>query len=636
MNLAKHEEQTFEGHKGPILSLALDPLKMFIISSSCDGSIGCWSIESHCLAFNWMNVHDKSNDFDNSSTMARPAWQPKAGEVLALPRGGAVELYKRAQWTAPFRKVSHPRLIGTVSIVTFSTDGSLLAAATGGEAGVLLFWRFTAASLGDFEPIAVFNSAPEAIITDIHFQPGQSGVFAICDSKGVLQLGSIPSLCGGNAKKTEEVGAIMTCQNDGADCQGLAIDDLENMFADIADSDFDNLSTNSDSGIKQTKVTDIKEEVNDRFKSIKDRLVESNKDIAIDENIAENFEEDEVNDGDIGRIKSQYEPYIFGNEENEANENNGSSKTSLGGGVASKFADNIEIDGVRVKASEVLSAVLAPKYNPPKQQTPFQPSSTPISHGQRFMVWNSVGIVYSHTVEETDNRSIDVEFHDNAFHHSIHLDNRLGYTMASLSSTALLLGSQEDLSSEADVLERDKSRIYCQMFATWDTTKEWFVEMDDGEKVVAVAAGQTFVSAFTNLQYVRVWTIGGIQTSILSTAGPAVSLAAHDRFLMLLYHGAAQTPTAGQSIWTQVLKVDHKGKTRCHPISTPVQVALSPKATVYWAGFTDEGTPTVVDSDGVVRVWKSHFGYSWLPICATKKHVSLCIWLFEMFNSLFV
>lgn len=620
VNLATHEEQTFEGHQGPILSLALDPMKLFIVSSSCDGTMGCWSIESRSLAYHWLDVHAKSNDFDNSSTLARSAWQPRTGEVLALPRAGTIELYKRNQWSQPFCKVSHPRLIGTVSIVTFSGDGSLMAASTGGEAGTMLVWRFTAASHGDFQPLSVFNSASEAIITDVRFQPGQPGEFAVCDSRGVLQLGKISSICGGGAKKAEEVDSHKTSQKGAPACPGMDLDELADMFADIDDNELDDMNQNSNNEDKKTKPIDVDGEVSDRFNSIKERLADAKKNIPIDDNKAEDFEDEDVNDGDIGRIKSQYEPYIFGNDENDDDEKHVSVKPA--GGVASKFADNIEIDGVRVQASEVLSAVLAPKYTPPKQQTVFQPSSTPVSHDQRFMVWNSVGIIYSRTVEEPEERSIDVEFHDNAFHHSIHLDNRVGYTMASLSSTALLLGSQEDLSVEAGVLERDKSRMYCQMFATWDTTKEWYVEMDDDEKIMAVAAGQTFVAAFTNLQYVRVWTTGGIQTSILSTAGPAVSLAAHDRFLMLLYHGAAQTPAAGQSIWTQVLKVDHKGKTRCHPIATPVQVALSPKATVYWAGFTDEGTPTVVDSDGVVRVWKSHFGCSWLPICATKKHVS--------------
>jgi len=52
-------------------------------------------------------------------------------------------------------------------------------------------------------------------------------------------------------------------------------------------------------------------------------------------------------------------------------------------------------------------------------------------------VWNSVGIVRGYNDEE-DN-AVDVEFHDTAVHHAMHLTNSLGYTMADLSQEAVLL-----------------------------------------------------------------------------------------------------------------------------------------------------------------------------------------------------
>lgn len=52
-------------------------------------------------------------------------------------------------------------------------------------------------------------------------------------------------------------------------------------------------------------------------------------------------------------------------------------------------------------------------------------------------VWNSVGIVRGYN-DEQDN-AIDIEFHDTAVHHAMHLTNSLGHTIADLSREAVLL-----------------------------------------------------------------------------------------------------------------------------------------------------------------------------------------------------
>lgn len=55
-------------------------------------------------------------------------------------------------------------------------------------------------------------------------------------------------------------------------------------------------------------------------------------------------------------------------------------------------------------------------------------------------VWNSVGIVRGYN-DDQDN-AIDVEFHDTAVHHAMHLTNTLGHTMADLSQEAVLLACE--------------------------------------------------------------------------------------------------------------------------------------------------------------------------------------------------
>ena len=41
-----YTDKTLAGHSGPILSVSLDPLKKFVASSSCDGTVRVWEFET--------------------------------------------------------------------------------------------------------------------------------------------------------------------------------------------------------------------------------------------------------------------------------------------------------------------------------------------------------------------------------------------------------------------------------------------------------------------------------------------------------------------------------------------------------------------------------------------------------------
>ena len=62
-----------------------------------------------------------------------------------------------------------------------------------------------------------------------------------------------------------------------------------------------------------------------------------------------------------------------------------------------------------------------------------------------MQVWNDVGIVRQYNSEEEN--SIDIEFHDTSVHHAMHITNNFNYTMASLSTEAVLLASESDVDS---------------------------------------------------------------------------------------------------------------------------------------------------------------------------------------------
>lgn len=56
--------------------------------------------------------------------------------------------------------------------------------------------------------------------------------------------------------------------------------------------------------------------------------------------------------------------------------------------------------------------------------------------------WNSVGIIRQYNTE--DESSIDIEFHDTATHHAMHITNTSDYTMADLTTEAVVLATASD------------------------------------------------------------------------------------------------------------------------------------------------------------------------------------------------
>lgn len=54
-------------------------------------------------------------------------------------------------------------------------------------------------------------------------------------------------------------------------------------------------------------------------------------------------------------------------------------------------------------------------------------------------MWNDVGMIRCFTEEDSDESSIEVEFHEAKIHRSMHIKNYLGHTIAALSTEVLAL-----------------------------------------------------------------------------------------------------------------------------------------------------------------------------------------------------
>ncbi|XP_033641025.1 WD repeat and HMG-box DNA-binding protein 1-like [Asterias rubens] len=241
---------------------------------------------------------------------------------------------------------------------------------------------------------------------------------------------------------------------------------------------------------------------------------------------------------------------------------------------------------------------------PTPLQKPFIPGATPVHLSSRFMKWNSVGIVRCYDTD--DESSIDVEFHDTSVHHAMHFDNQLNHTMADLSAEAVLLASE----GQGDTA----SQVICYHFASWDNQKDWNTSMPKGENIKAVTLGFGWVAVATDKRLVRLFSIGGMQREVIAVPGPVVCLAAHGNQLLVVYHAGAGVP-GEQCLGVQLLHVGGKKKQQICGGRLPV----SPKASLAWLGFSAEGTPCAVDTEGVVRVLNRSM-LTWMQIANTKNH----------------
>ncbi|XP_066481491.1 WD repeat and HMG-box DNA-binding protein 1 [Tiliqua scincoides] len=242
---------------------------------------------------------------------------------------------------------------------------------------------------------------------------------------------------------------------------------------------------------------------------------------------------------------------------------------------------------------------------PTPRQKPFQSGSTPVHLIHRFMAWNSIGIIRCYGDEQEN--AIDVEFHDTAIHHAMHLPNSLNHTMADLSSEAVLLACERT--------EELASKLHCIHFNSWDSNKEWTVDMLPDEEVEALCLGQSWAACATSTRLLRVFTVGGVQKEIFSLPGPVVSMAGHGEQLLVVFHKGTGFE-GDQCLGVQLIELGRKKRQILHGDPLP----LSRKSYLTWVGFSAEGTPSYADSEGIVRMLNRGLGNTWTPVCNTREH----------------
>ncbi|KAG9448593.1 hypothetical protein H6P81_008558 [Aristolochia fimbriata] len=246
-----------------------------------------------------------------------------------------------------------------------------------------------------------------------------------------------------------------------------------------------------------------------------------------------------------------------------------------------------------------------PKLTKPKLQDAFQPGSTAPQVGKRhFLCYNMLGSITS--IQNDGYCHIEIDFHDTGRGPRVSsMTDHFGFTMASLNESGSVFANPRKG-------EKSMSTLMYRPFSSWANNSEWSMRFEE-EEVKAVALGDSWVAAITDLNFLRVFSVGGLQRHIISLDGPVLTAAGFKDELAIVTHASDCFPSGDAVLKFKVFNIANGTQ----PIGG--HLSLTPGACLSWFGFSEEGYLSSYDSKGVLRVFTSLYGGTWLPVFSASK-----------------
>lgn len=259
----------------------------------------------------------------------------------------------------------------------------------------------------------------------------------------------------------------------------------------------------------------------------------------------------------------------------------------------------------KVISASLLSGAVAQKS--------FQPSSTPSDPNQkkRILCWNLAGVVTSQ--DEHVHNTISIDFADSSVR-PVRIRDHYQYTMSSLTSTGVLLA--------CPTASDHPSHIYFRPFQSWSNNSDWTLTLEEDECATGIVLSSRFAAVATSKHLIRVLSMTGVQTDVLSIPGRVVTLAADGHLLSYVYSSNERSSELLYSClelnsWNEVEKI----------LSPEGHLPLSPSSSLKWYGYTSETAALVsYDSHGTLRV---KYGPRWVPMLTKAHEICSCnvFWL---------
>ncbi|KAI3777496.1 hypothetical protein L1987_47296 [Smallanthus sonchifolius] len=231
--------------------------------------------------------------------------------------------------------------------------------------------------------------------------------------------------------------------------------------------------------------------------------------------------------------------------------------------------------------------------------------STPVQPGKRrFLCYNMLGSIT--TMKHDEYSHIEIDFHDTGSGPRVPaMTDHFGFTMASLNENGSVFANPCKG-------EKNMSTLMYRPFKSWANNSEWYMRFEE-EEVRAVALGSSWVAAVTSLNFLRIFTEGGLQRHVVSLDGPVVTASGFGDELVVVTHSSPSLPSNEQMLKFEVFNVSNGTQ----PIKG--RLPLTPGSCLTWFGFSEEGQLSSFDSMGVLRVFTNQYGGRWVPLFSASK-----------------
>ena len=271
-------------------------------------------------------------------------------------------------------------------------------------------------------------------------------------------------------------------------------------------------------------------------------------------------------------------------------------------------------------------------------QPPFAPSATPLvpEISRRILCWNNIGTI-THRRDSLEDNIVDISFVDSIARRPVTFPESYGFIIGSLGDDGAIFASdieEDDNWDDHDnpelkglnisdtmrkaILKKKKSgsRIYFHRYETIGSRKDkdWSLTLPNEERVLGCASGLGWASVMTSKRFLRLFSSAGVQSNIIWLPGDPVTMIGRGRFLAVIYHISSPLQDSTQSLGYLLMNITNGTTISSGPLS-----CVSSGGSITWAGFSEDFSFYVMDSQGILSILANTHGWHWTPILNTME-----------------
>ncbi|GAA5830484.1 hypothetical protein JCM11251_002486 [Rhodosporidiobolus azoricus] len=564
--------QILTGHSRSIREASWSPDGHFVTTSSVDGSIRVWQLDSGTEP-TCVQVIDGLITAEEaySEHSVEVIWHPSSKFFVVAGKDNDIAVVSRETWQKTGSFSAKDGHSSRVSALAFSVNGLYLASAAGTD-GDILIWSVKDRS------IVARTPQNHGLITSLAFHPAPTAnCLAYIDNKGQLTRwnGAVPSNLPAPTFSRPTAASTSTLKKDAQPTTRRR-------------SDSASTSTSSHAGGRLFR-KDRDGEEDDEYGNLDDLDFDGVDGL-------DGWIDDDLNDGGLGvdGLDGAMEDDPFGEDITGAKLDRPTRETSLFGDVAagvSRRGRDRESGAGYTSTSMVL-----------KGQPAFQPGATPWREKRRYLAFNMVGYIFA--VEREEGQSVTVEFHDRSAHIPQKFDDPMKYNLGALGELGAIFSCPS--------IDEHPSQLFYKPYESWTSLQTWTASLPAGEDATVLAiggmgpppgsvgvddpsiglTGSGTILVATSRGFVRFFSGAGLQKYVWNVGEEVVTMAAGKDWAMIVHRSnGAGAGLEYALIDTDTFEVVQQGR-----------VPLSGKTTLRWIGFTDDNVPVIYDSTGLISI----------------------------------